>query len=255
MNLSFDINLAKNFKSSSQIARVLTEAWVGEEIFCPNCGNDKINHFPNGQKVADFYCQNCREEYELKSKKNNIGGVIVDGEYNTMIQRISSSNNPDFFFLNYDVNFNVKNFLIIPKHFFVPDIIIKRKPLSDSARRAGWTGCNIVLSKIPDAGKVFYIKNGVIEKKEVVLKQWEKVLFLRDETKIESKGWILDIMSCLDRLNKKEFLLDDVYSFESDLKIKHPDNNFIKDKIRQQLQILRDKNYLEFVGRGKYKII
>ena len=32
-------------------------------------------------------------------------------------------------------------------------------------------------------------------------------------------------------------------------------NNFIKDKIRQQLQILRDKAIIEFVGRGKYKKI
>ena len=30
-------------------------------------------------------------------------------------------------------------------------------------------------------------------------------------------------------------------------------NNFIKDKIRQQLQLLRDKGIIEFVGRGNYK--
>jgi type II restriction enzyme len=30
-------------------------------------------------------------------------------------------------------------------------------------------------------------------------------------------------------------------------------NNFIKDKIRQQLQLLRDKGMIEFVGRGNYK--
>ncbi|PWE25349.1 restriction endonuclease, partial [Aliarcobacter skirrowii] len=38
------------------------------------------------------------------------------------------------------------------------------------------------------------------------------------------------------------------------LKTKYPNNNFIEDKIRQQLQILRDKNYLTFESRGKYKI-
>ena len=30
-------------------------------------------------------------------------------------------------------------------------------------------------------------------------------------------------------------------------------NNFIKDKISQQLQLLRDKGIIEFVGRGNYK--
>ncbi|MBL7991777.1 MAG: restriction endonuclease, partial [Candidatus Kapabacteria bacterium] len=30
-------------------------------------------------------------------------------------------------------------------------------------------------------------------------------------------------------------------------------NNFIKDKIRQQLQVLRDKGIIEFVSRGIYQ--
>lgn len=44
-----------------------------------------------------------------------------------------------------------------------------------------------------------------------------------------------------------------MYAFEDKLKIKYPNNNFIKDKIRQQLQILRDKGIIEFTGRGIYK--
>ena len=47
--------------------------------------------------------------------------------------------------------------------------------------------------------------------------------------------------------------LDEVYKFEGKLKLKYPSNNFIKDKIRQQLQLLRDKGIIEFVGRGNYK--
>ena len=44
-------------------------------------------------------------------------------------------------------------------------------------------------------------------------------------------------------------------AFEDELKKKHPDNNFIKDKIRQQLQYLRDKGFIEFVTPGHYKKI
>jgi type II restriction enzyme len=50
------------------------------------------------------------------------------------------------------------NFLIIPKQFFTEEIIIKRKPLSTTARRAGWIGCNIDISKVADSGKVFLVK-------------------------------------------------------------------------------------------------
>jgi type II restriction enzyme len=56
-------------------------------------------------------------------------------------------------------------------------------------------------------------------------------------------------------IRKKEFTLVDVYNFESMLAKQHPGNRHIKDKIRQQLQFLRDKGYLEFIGRGKYRVI
>ena len=38
-------------------------------------------------------------------------------------------------------------------------------------------------------------------------------------------------------------------------KSKYTNNNFIKDKIRQQLQVLRDQGIIEFNGRGNYKKI
>jgi type II restriction enzyme len=34
----------------------------------------------------------------------------------------------------------------------------------------------------------------------------------------------------------------------------HPANRHVRDKIRQQLQVLRDLGLLEFVGRGKYRL-
>jgi len=255
MLLNFNSTLATQYKNQSQAIRVMTEDWVKNEIFCPNCGN-LVKDFENNKPVADFYCANCSEEYELKSKKDEMGKKIVDGAYKTMIERLNSANNPSFFFLNYDLqDYKVRNFVVIPKHFFVPEIIEKRKPLSKSARRAGWVGCNILLQGIPQSGKIFYIKNGNPENKKDVLKNWQKTLFLRDSNKIDLRGWILDVMSCIDKLNKKEFTLNEVYSFENVLHQKHPDNKHVKDKIRQQLQFLRDKGYLEFLDRGRYKLV
>ncbi|MDD2516549.1 MAG: restriction endonuclease, partial [Candidatus Gracilibacteria bacterium] len=82
-----------------------------------------------------------------------------------------------------------------------------------------------------------------------------KTLFLRDKNSIESKGWILDIMKCIEMLKKKEFTLQEIYNFEPILRQKYPNNNFIKDKIRQQLQFLRDKGYLEFEGSARYRVL
>lgn len=256
MDLIFNTKLADEYTNSSQKIRVLTEDWVDRQVYCPNCGHLDIEKYGNNKPVADFFCSNCKEDYELKSKKDLIGTKIVDGAYRTMIERLQSTNNPNFFLLNYDLrNFSVFNFLVIPKHFFIPDIIEKRKALSQTARRAGWIGCNILLQSIPQTGKIFFVKNQQIEPKENVIASWQKTLFLREEKEISAKGWLLDVMRCVDKLGKKEFTLEEIYAFESELSRLHPENRHIKDKIRQQLQFLRDKGYLDFIAKGRYKLI
>ncbi|MFA7663019.1 MAG: DpnI domain-containing protein [Patescibacteria group bacterium] len=254
MQTFFNTTLAEKYKNNSQKIRVLTENWVDDEIFCPACGTN-VSNYENNRPVADFYCPKCGEEYELKSKKETMGKKIVDGAYSTMIERLKSANNPNFFFLNYDpIKFEILNFVVIPKHFFVPSIIEKRKPLVESAQRAGWVGCNILMQNIPQSGKIFFIKDKLVQPKELVLTEWKKTLFLREEKELNTKGWLLDIMNCIETFRGREFLLDEVYKFETELGRKHPENCHIKDKIRQQLQILRDKNYLEFTGRGSYRL-
>src|SRR3990167_1561135 len=118
MNLFFNTKLANEYINLSQKVRVLTEDWVSRQVYCPNCGNLEIDKYRNNKPVADFFCSNCREDYELKSKKNFVGTKIVDGAYRTMIERLQSIINPNLFLLNYDLcDFSVLNFLVIPKHF------------------------------------------------------------------------------------------------------------------------------------------
>lgn len=255
MKIYFNNKIAEKYSSLSQKVRVLTENWVNNEVFCPACGRG-IRHYENNRPVADFFCLNCKEEYELKSKKDYIGCRIVDGAYRTMMERLRSNNNPSLFLLNYNlVNSEVLNFFVIPKHFFVPQIIERRKPLSHLARRAGWVGCNISLQNIPQTGKIFYIKDKQVEPKNKIIENWKKTLFLKEEKEFIEKGWILDIMNCIDNLGRKEFRLDEIYAFEEYLGQRHPNNRHIKDKIRQQLQFLRNKGYLDFIARARYRVI
>lgn len=255
MNLFFNTDLAKGYKSSSQISRVLTEGWVLENSYCPSCGWKYLAKYPDNRPVADFYCNNCKEDFELKSKNGILGSKVVDGSYITMIDRITSDNNPNFLFLTYNKsNWSVKNLVLIPKRFFIPDIIEKRPPLATTARRAGWVGCNIDLNKIPSLGKVFIVKDSLIINKEDVVRKWGISGFLENKG-TEFKGWMFDVLQCIDSIPSKSFSIQDAYQFEHLLKSKHPENNFIKDKIRQQLQYLRDKGILEFVSKGNYRKI
>lgn len=97
MRLNPPIEIAKSYSSQTQRIRIMTEDWVNRSGFCPNCGR-ALSQFGNNKPVADFYCANCSEEYELKSKNGNVGKKIVDGAYATMIERLNSDNNPNFFF-------------------------------------------------------------------------------------------------------------------------------------------------------------
>lgn len=255
MKLSLDSTLGSEYTSQSQKARVMTEAWTLQEIYCPSCGG-KIDEYINNKPVADFYCKKCSEDFELKSKKGRIGKKVAAGAYSQIIERITSPQKPNFFFMNYTPEeLILDNFFVVPKHFFISEIIEKRKPLSKTARRAGWVGSNILFSKIPKAGQIFYIENGKEISKKEVLEKWQKTVFLKHIKKTDAKGWIIDIMNCIDRIDSKEFTLADMYQFETDLKKIHPENNNIQAKIRQQLQFLRDKGYLEFLGKGLYRVV
>jgi type II restriction enzyme len=242
------------YTSGAQSARVWTEAWVRRELYCPNCGCPSLEKFPNNRPVADFQCADCKEEYELKSQKSRFGTRVVDGAYGTMRERIVASNNPNFLMLNYNlVDFGVTNLFVVPKHFFTPDILERRKPLAETARRAGWTGCNILLNQIPNAGKIFLVRDKQLLPKKTVLAQWQDTLFLRDATPA-TRGWLLDVMMCVEAIGKREFQIEDVYAFEERLSRLYPNNRNVKPKIRQQLQFLRDKGYLQFVSRGSYRL-
>lgn len=256
MVLSFDKSVAAEYKSPAQQARVMTESWVGSQVYCPSCGQGSLNKYPNNTPVGDFFCSKCSEQFELKAKHDTFGTKIVDGEYRTMLRRLRSSEVPNLFALNYDrTQGRVQNLFVIPSQFFVPEIIQRRKPLAHTARRAGWTGCNILFNRIPRAGRVSLVSNGIAVNKPTVLAAWKRTLFLRNQTHVEMRGWALDVMRYLEKLKNSEFTLADIYRFEQELQKIHPNNRHIKAKIRQQLQVLRDAGYLEFQGHGSYRVV
>ncbi len=252
MNLDFNTELADRYKSKSQIARILTEDWVLNNSYCPNCGKSKLYSYATNNPAADFFCQDCKSDYELKSSITSLTNRVVDGAYETMINKIKDYSNPHFFFLNYTIDYTVNNFFCIPKHFFVPNIIERRKPLNASARRGGWVGCNILIKDLPSSGKVFLIRDRIAIDPKYVVRQWRKTSFLEKE-ELKSRGWLLELISIIDKIPKSSFSLSEVYSYENVLKARYPNNRFIKDKIRQQLQVLRDKGFIQFMGNGFYK--
>ena len=252
MNLQLDKSLASNYKSLSQKIRVMSEHWLTQNLFCPCCGNEHIHKMQNNSPVADVQCGNCGEIFELKSKLNSFGAKIPDGAYHTMIERITSNINPQLLLMRYSSALSVTNLTFIPKFFFTPEIIEKRKPLSANAKRAGWVGCNILYQKIPEQGKIKVICDGKEIAVEDVLRHYDKIKHLQTDN-LSLRGWMLDILNCINDIGTENFTLQQVYQYANLLGTKHNLNRNIEAKIRQQLQFLRDKGFIKFVGRGVYR--
>ena len=253
METAFNAQLAGGYRSKSQIARVLTENWTKTHMYCPVCGWPAISKFPNNRAVADFYCPNCKNQFEQKSKNGAFGNKVADGAYGTFIQRISSNHNPDFLLMSYSLTkMRVEDMFFVPKYFFVPEVVEKRKPLAESAKRAGWVGCNILLDKIPAQGRIAIIQNGVALPKERVLNQVAWAQKVKTEN-VLVRSWLMDILRCVNAIDAGSFTLEMVYAFEEELARRHPDNNNIRAKIRQQLQQLRDRGIIRFLGNGRYQ--
>jgi type II restriction enzyme len=179
---------------------------------------------------------------------------VADGAYGVKMQRLSSDTSPNLMLMNYDLaRFAVTDLFFVPKHFFTPAIIEARPPLSPTARRAGWVGSKIVLRDVPESGKVWFIRGGAALEPEAVREQWRSTLFLRD-TGLGARGWLIEVMKGVEGLGRESFTLADAYGFEARLAALYPDNNNVRAKIRQQLQVLRDRGWLEFLRRGRYRV-
>lgn len=223
-------------------------------MYCPSCGADQLNSYPNNAPVADLFCLVCNEEFELKSQKTRIGNKIVDGAWETMMSRLASSANPSLIVMRYNRDHRaVSDLMVVPKHFFTQDLIEKRKPLAATARRAGWVGCNILVGRVPESGRIHIVRDSQPTPREAVLAKWQRTAFLQDK-KAAARGWLVEVMAQIEVLGRPNFTIDDAYGFEPALSQLYPDNQHIREKIRQQLQYLRDKGWLDFVGRGRYRL-
>jgi len=171
-----------------------------------------------------------------------------------MMNAIHHDELPSFYFMQYDlVTWSVRNLLLVPHFAFPPSAIIKRKPLSSTARRAGWVGCNFALNRIPADARIPIVTESRISPAAEVREKFKRVKPL-GEIKAKERGWTLDVLNAIRRLGKTEFTTADTYAFTRELEKLHPDNRHVRDKIRQQLQILRDAGLLLHVERGIWRL-
>lgn len=253
MDLTCDLSLAEGYKSASQKARVLSEGWFAKNAYCLACDADEVKQTKANTGATDFVCPKCSHRYELKAFERRPTGSLVDGAYDSMMQRIRSGTAPTLCLMERTKDWEIRALTAVHSSFLVPLVIEKRPPLAPSARRAGWVGCNIRLDQIASDGEVDVVDEGVAQPVGDVRRKFQRFLPLAKKN-AEQRGWTLLTLRMVRALGKLSFSLHEMYALEDQFAKAYPQNRHVRDKIRQQLQVLRDLDVLEFVGRGEYRI-
>jgi type II restriction enzyme len=244
----------ERYKSASQRARIGTEAWGAANFFCPACESPRLRSAAQGTAAIDYVCPSCESPFQLKSQSKPLGSRIVDAAYSEMKRAILEDRTPNLFVLHYDLDtWAVRSVLLVPHFAFTLSTLEKRPPLAPTARRAGWIGCNILLDKIPLHARVSVVREGSPQTPREVRTSYDRLRPL-EKLQAEKRGWTLDVLQVVQSLGKMEFTLADVYAHANALAKLHPKNAHIRDKIRQQLQVLRDLGLLEFLTPGSYRL-
>jgi len=254
MQLSLPTTGLDRYKSASQRARVGTESWGASNFFCPVCDSPRLDVVPHGTATLDFSCPKCGSPFQLKSQSRPFGARILDSAYSQMKRAILTDRTPNLYVLHYDLTaWAVRTIILIPHFAFALSAIEVRPPLAPTARRAGWVGCNILLNKIPQDARIPIVADGTARPATEVRRAYRRLRPL-EKLKVENRGWTLDVLNVVRSLNKPGFSLSDVYARSDELSKLHPNNAHVRDKIRQQLQVLRDLGLLTFLGSGEYRL-
>jgi type II restriction enzyme len=218
------------------------------------CDSPRLDVAPHGTATLDYTCPKCDSPFQLKSQSKPFGTRILDSAYSQMKNAILTDRTPNLYVLHYDLTaWAVRTVILIPHFAFALSAIEVRPPLAPTARRAGWIGCNILLNKIPQDARIPIVADGIARPAAEVRRACRRLRPL-EKLKAETRGWTLDVLNVVRSLNKPEFSLSDVYARAAELSKLHPDNRHVRDKIRQQLQVLRDLGLLSFLGSGSYRL-
>jgi type II restriction enzyme len=205
-------------------------------------------------RASDFVCPECCQSYELKAFKLKPKGKLVDGAYSAMISRITSGNAPTLMLLERSEVWDIRSLTAVHGKFLTPSVVVQRKPLSPGARRAGWVGCNICLDLIAADAQIPVVENGRQVEPGSVRAAFRQFNRLGDLS-LSARGWATLTLRIIRSLGVPEFALDSLYRREQLFSAVYPMNRNIRAKIRQQLQVLRDLGYLEFCGKGAYRLL
>lgn len=154
----FQVKQNTDWKSESRIIGEACEDFVKNKIKCIRCDDyANFEKCKTNQKSIDLICINCNQKYQIKAKnvtQRQVDNILfkkqfktIGGEYSTTLNNINEK--IDYLIVLYEKHcYNILSILYIKNENVNSDCIIPRKPLSATAKRAGWQGCSIVFDHV-----------------------------------------------------------------------------------------------------------
>jgi type II restriction enzyme len=205
----------------------MSEDWIARNGYCLNCDSDRLTPTTANTRTRDFFCERCRHGYELKSKLGIFSKTVLDGAYSAMIRTIRDGGTPTFLLLEYTTTWSVLRLRAIHHSLITEQAIVARKPLSASARRAGWIGCNIVLPAIATQGQIPLVVDGSFCRKNSSREAFARIQTL-SALSMQNRTWAAAILRLTDNFSGEHFSLREIYQFEPELQQLFPSNRNIR---------------------------
>ena len=255
MELKCNPEIAAHLSSASQRTRVITEDGFSRFGYCLKCDSNTLTQTRAGTICQDFYCPKCEQPYELKSAKRAHTNIVQDGGYDSMMETICGENVPALMLMHYSPQWCVQGLVAIHPVFLIPDVVMKRaKPhIRPKTGKEYWM-CKLNLSSVPDDGKITLISNGIVRPHVEVRRQFQESA--RFETlPVTKRGWVALVLATVRKIGKMRITNADLFSHEESMHAIFPGNSHVRDKIRQQMQVLMRLGYVERTAPGEYRVI
>ena len=141
----------KNWTNKSRIVGEAIEDCV-ITLACPICNEKALSKYKPNKKSKDVKCINCNCQIQIKgakfTKKKKTSLKLLGAEYKTTCASIRE-NNVHYLVVLYSViddSYTINEIYFIDCMDINESCIIPRKPLSTTAKRAGWQGCTLVFN-------------------------------------------------------------------------------------------------------------
>ncbi len=141
--------------TTRQVLGAYGEACVTRECACPKCKrNRSLVRLPNNFKCADVICDFCGYLAQVKASTtaniDKIPPTVLGAAWGPQLQRMEAAIYFPLSLVLADKDMTKRAIYYLAADLQIPEMFRPRKPLSVSARRAGWQGFLYDLSAVRD---------------------------------------------------------------------------------------------------------